>query len=85
MSMSKFSGIKSRLTFINGRQIWGAHLEKLDLILPKSLDGEQKTEDSKGASSSSFHHLSSTQLSSSQAAVWPLSSETRTLTPETLH
>ena len=77
MSMSKFSGIKSRLTFINGRQIWGAHLEKLDLILPKSLDGEQKTEDSKGASSSSFHHLSS--------AVWPLSSETRTLTPETLH
>jgi hypothetical protein len=31
-------------------------------------DGEQKTEDSKGASSSSFHHLSS--------VVWSLTSET---------
>jgi hypothetical protein len=43
----------------------------------QSDDGEQKTEDSKGASSSSFYHVSS--------VVWPLSSETRTLTPETLH
>jgi hypothetical protein len=46
-------------------------------------DREQKTEDSKVASSSSFHQLYSTRLSSTQAVVWPLTSEIRTLTPET--
>jgi hypothetical protein len=66
----------------------------------QSDDGEQKTEDSKGASSSSFNHLSSTRLSrstlsistkssrpkvSSQAVFRPLSFETLTLTSETRH
>jgi hypothetical protein len=64
------------VTFTSSVQVSGFGCQQTD-------DGEQKTEDGKGASSSSFHHLSSTRLSSSQAVVWPLSSETRTLTPET--
>jgi len=41
---------------------------KIGFRCQQTDDGEQKTEDSEGASSSSFHHLSS--------VVWPLSSET---------